>query len=531
MSSADTPIQNGSYQSQSNEADEPQLENGIDEKMARLELEKTDHNDTTQLAVNMQRRCQMLLEELAKFQAHLRELKKETRVEVRVFKGGLQSEMKSIDKLAKANPESPRTKHGLRSSNFQFYASVWSTAKTCTSIIGLLKKFYWPPSQKHLSVTGDSQVPLAIRKENHALVDIVSQDGLEWIKVSSVTEKRIIWDLAKAGWVGSDSESDDGLDPIDDDDEPEGLLKQVEALIKASRATLVRNRHPKIKLILPRIRSTPDSKDVSNIISKIRDLGVAVYTSDEISEPPPLDEAILRMAAERFNTFSETLNIDCTILLAFASDLSHGRVEPEHWHNKAISRQIDTEAKDQLLPNNLWPACGSKKMVCTRHAAVRMQEIVETIGTETERKRTKLLMSEDPSRSPEDILVEFQSLTDYPVPKDWALPIQIVDVDIPSIMTSLPPVAEKVAETLTLINQYVFLYGWSNDLTTVSSNGSVAKGMENIIEMHREDETTLGPDVWLSQSSRSLVGKEKHRRGFSEKGLSEGYGNGDTDAS
>ncbi|KAH7342715.1 hypothetical protein BKA65DRAFT_526759 [Rhexocercosporidium sp. MPI-PUGE-AT-0058] len=479
----------------------------------------------------MQRRCQILLEELGQFQAHLRELKKETRVEVKGFKGGLQAEMKSLHKLAKADPDQPKTKHGLRSSNLLFYSSVWSTAKTCTSVVGLGKKFYWPPSKETSSTNGKSDASDITRKQNHALVDVISQDGLEWIKVSSITEKRIIWDLAKAGWVDSDDDSDDGLDPIDDDDEPEGLLKQVEALIKASRATFVRNRHPRIVLILPRISSVPASKEVGNILSKIRDLGVLVQTSDEIPSPPPLAAAILKMAAERFNTFSEVLNIDCTILLAFASDLSHGRVEPEDWHNKAISRQIEMEAEDQLLPNSLWPACGSKKMVCTRDAAVRMQEIVETIGTENEKRRALLLLNLDSSRPREEILAEFQTLTDYRVPKYWALPIQVVDVDIPTIMAALPPVAENVASNLTPINQSVFLYGWANDLTTLSSNGSVAKGMEAIIEANRADEATLGPDVWLSQSSRSLVGKEKQRRGYSEKETSGGFVDGNGHAS
>ncbi|KAK0128581.1 hypothetical protein ONS95_000545 [Cadophora gregata] len=515
MASTDTSIQDGSSDAQSHEADTPQTSE-LDEKMADLDIEVTD--GTKELAFDMQRRCQTLLEELKQFQTHLRELKKETKVEIKIFKNNIHAELRCLNKLAEADPDVPKTKHGLRSSNLLFYSSVWSTAKTCTSVIALGKKFYWPASKDDKPRT---VAETSTRKKKHALVDVVCQDGLQWIKVSSVTEKRIIWDLAKAGWVDSDEESDDGLDPIDDDDEPEGLLKQVEALIKASKANVVRNRHPKIVLILPRIKAAPDAKEVGQILSKIRDLGVVVQTSEMITEPPPLSEAIRNMAAERFGSFSDVLNVDCTILLAFASDLSHGRVESEDWHNKAISRQIEMEAEDQLLPSSLWPACGSKAMVCTRHAAVRMQEIVETIGTENEKKRADLLLNLDSPRSREELLAEFQALTDYTVPQEWALPIQVVDVDIPEIMTNLPPVAEKVAKILTPINASVFLYAWANDLTTLSSNASVAKGMEFVIEANRTDDKTLGPDVWLSPSSRSLVGKEKQRRGYSEKEGSE----------
>jgi hypothetical protein len=351
-----------------------------------------------------------------------------------------------------------------------------------------------------------------------ATVDIVSQDGLEWIKVSSVTEKRIIWDLTRAGWVGdSSSDEDDEMDQAaaDEDDEP-GLIKQIEALVKASRVTRIRYRHPTVRLILPRIKAIPDSKEVGNVLQQIRDLGVIVQTSEEVpSQYPPLSLVVERMALDRFESFSEVLNIDCTILLAFASDLSHGRVESEDWHLKAISRQIEMESEDQLLPSNLWPACVGREMVCTREAAIRMQEIVEIIGTDTEKKRVALLLdtNTEVKLTREVRLQEFQKLSDYTVPLDWALPIKVVEIDIPSITSRLPPVAAKVAENLTAINQSVFLYGWASGRTTISSNGTVAKDIESTIEANRVDEETLGPDIWLSASSRSLVGKEKERRG------------------
>jgi hypothetical protein len=216
------------------------------------------------------------------------------------------------------------------------------------------------------------------RRTYSAVVDIVSQDGLEWVKVSSITEKRIIWDLAKAGWVG-ESSSEESEDPEDDDD-PQGLLKQVEALVKASQATRVRYQNPKIRLVLPKIKAQPDAREVANVLRKISNLGVTIQTAEHVpSEFPAVAEVLDRLAADRFESFSETLNMDCTILLAFASDLSHGRVEPEDWHNKAISRQIEMESEDQLLPSSLWPACGNRKLVCTREAAVRMQEIVDII--------------------------------------------------------------------------------------------------------------------------------------------------------
>ena len=98
-----------------------------------------------------------------------------------------------------------------------------------------------------------------------------------------------------------------------------------------------------------------------------------MQTAEDVPKVSPQVSVVLKqLTADRFESFSEVLNIDCTILLAFASDLSHGRVEPEDWHNKAISRQIEMENNEQLLPSSLLPACGSREMVCTREAAVRM---------------------------------------------------------------------------------------------------------------------------------------------------------------
>lgn len=355
---------------------------------------------------------------------------------------------------------------------------------------------------------------------NGALVDIVAQDGLEWIKVSSVTEKRIIWDLAKAGWVGSDSDdSEDENAQEDDDDDPQGLLKQAEMLVKASNASVIRYRYPSIRLVLPRIPSQPESKEVRKVLQQIRDLGITIQASDEISDAPiPLDDVLHKIAAERHAYFTDTLNIDCTILLAFVSDLSHGRVMPEHWHNKAISRQIEMESEDQLLPNSLWPICGSRRMVCTREAAVRMQEIVDILGTETERKRSDLLLYAD-GLSKEELGEEFQKLSGYKIPSKWALPIEVVDMDLKTSLSKLPPGAAQVAELLTPINQSVFIYGWETGLTTISSNGIVAKEIESTIEENRVDDEMRGPDIWLSPSSRSLVGKEKQRRGFTGLGM------------
>ncbi len=55
--------------------------------------------ETVQHAIEMQQRCRLLLQELEQFSDYLREQKRENAVEFRTFKGGLQSEMKLLDKV------------------------------------------------------------------------------------------------------------------------------------------------------------------------------------------------------------------------------------------------------------------------------------------------------------------------------------------------------------------------------------------------------------------------------------------------
>ena len=76
----------------------PQTEDGIHQELSNLSISNSG-GETRRLAEDMQRRCKSLLEELQQFQLLLKGLKKETRVEIKGFKGGLTAEMKALDKV------------------------------------------------------------------------------------------------------------------------------------------------------------------------------------------------------------------------------------------------------------------------------------------------------------------------------------------------------------------------------------------------------------------------------------------------
>lgn len=209
-----------------------------------------------------------------------------------------------------------------------------------------------------------------------------------------------------------------------------------------------------------------------------------------------------------FASFTSTLNIDCTILLALVSDFSHCSVSAEPWFHRALKRQLEIEDEENLLPNLLYPALADRKLVCTDEAARRMREIVDTIGTIGEKQRTKLFMG-DTALSASDLRKELESLSRFEVPASLLLPIVTqVPEETP---TTLPPSAKAVKDQLTSINKSVFLHGWTGGITTVTSNRTVVKQIENILAKEASDEKEW-PLIWLCPTARSLVGKEKGRR-------------------
>jgi hypothetical protein len=255
---------------------------------------------------------------------------------------------------------------------------------------------------------------------------------------------------------------------------------------------------------------------VDELIKQIETLGIKVQTSEGLPDVVPISAALPRMAVDSFAGFSSTLNVDCTILLALVSDLSHSRVQVEDWHHRAILRQIEMENENQLLPNSLWPAMGSRPLVCAGEAAKRMHEIVDLIGTQSEKQRRDCLMEVEYTThwSKEQRIRGFQELSAYSIPLDWNIPIKVVEIDTALMQQQLPPAAEQVSKLLSPINRSVFLYGWATGRTTISSNRTVAKEIEGTIESHRLAEDDAGPDIWLCPTARSLVGKEKTRRNW-----------------
>ncbi|KAL4748365.1 hypothetical protein BDW72DRAFT_154938 [Aspergillus terricola var. indicus] len=542
------------------------------------------------LAQALVTRCRTLLSELDSFKDLLSRTQRNPQiVEVRSLRSNVVSELKTLERLQgqlgearaqchggagepKGNPNAQqaeeinektvvtdttaeetdaesRTIHALRSSNLPFYEAVWTIAKrSCTGLVAFGKRFYWDSEGERTTGKDGENKKAKDKNKRSVFVDIVADDGEEWVKVSTISETRLLFEMAKKGWeadsdVDSDGEErtvlqnhdcgDDSDDDDDDDDEIE-LLKLAGDMRKTANIVRVHYRRPRLRFVLPKVEEG-SNPEIDDLLKSIRGYGVVVncgedaFTSHPCTTKPKGDnpvvqgsvdsvqEEIRNLLPNRFKRFTSTLNVDCTLLLAIVSDLSHCKdIATSPQHHKAINRQIEIERERPLLSAELWPAMESHQLLCTSDAAKRMREIVETIGTETERKRMTILMGDPPFTNAESasLVTELQNLSDYQVPPRLSLPIRVVDASaaIKLEKSKLPPIAHKVEEILSDINASVFMYGWVSGIMTITSNRTVVKQIETMIEGHRDDEDMKGPLIWVCDTARSLIGKEKGRK-------------------
>ncbi|RMZ71398.1 Aspartate aminotransferase [Pyrenophora seminiperda CCB06] len=452
-------------------------------------------------------------------------------VEYRNLRNDMRNELAFLTKLAGSTMDEEKARHYIVSSNLLYYEALWSAAKRSSGLQGFRKYFFWARhtmpagkgASKGLGLAKGSQVKS--KAKTAALVDIVAEEGMEWIRVSTVSEKRLLFDLAKLGWMNdSDSDSDeedepattrpeDAEDDEDDDEDQVDVVRNARDLARAARANPIRGRPPKVRFVLTRI-SSGQTPAIDTIISKIRATGATVQCGAAIPPPLPIDQVLPRLLIDQSRALSETLNIDCTILLALISDISHKPCEILDWYPVEVRMQINEEKEEHLLPSHLYPAIGGHSMVCTREAADQMKLIVETLATDTEKARADILLGQGgcAAKTPEELVVEWTSLSDYPPPPNFALPIKIEFVNPDTITDNLPAVAREIAAQLGPLNKSIFLHGWASGLTTLSANRGRIRQIETLINEHGLKDGEAGPHIWLCGESRSLIAKHGRRK-------------------
>jgi len=272
------------------------------------EIHTNGHSHPPPTAADLLQRCQTLLSELETFKEYLKSRKQDHQVEIAHFRNTVKSELRTLQRLTSAQEASAQppttskptgsvsededgdagqdadekqqtTQHTVNSSNLPFLENVWGVVKNNTGLQAMQKRFYWQ----------EKGMKRGQKKQNSALVDVVAGDGLQWFKVSLLTNNRLLFDKAKLGWEDAsssededeDEDSDDEAEPkqefgskkdeADDNDVP--LVKMTKDLVRAAREVKIRTRSPRITLVLPKLREG-EVVEIDRILDQLRSLGV-----------------------------------------------------------------------------------------------------------------------------------------------------------------------------------------------------------------------------------------------------------------
>lgn len=447
------------------------------------------------------------------------------------FRSHIEAEKKSLEKefedlnLRQTLPpdavEPPeKSSQVLRCSNVHYFTAVWAVAAQCRAIKAVRNRV----SYKHEG-----------RKRN-VMVDIVAENGEQWVKVSTMKEHRMLLEIAKEGLALEDFNSSDsdverssnscaGGGKIADLSEL-GIMRLAIELKQAAKHTWVHYRHPKIRIIFPNI-SEGKTKQIDLILSAIRSLDVIVECSGSLQSYEQLQNSTTSTASlfhvmappTHHPPLSQMLNLDCSILISLVSDISHctpstlPRSDPASTSTQgynAVQREIEYEGTMPLLPSNVYPILRGRKLACIPEVVNRCQEIVDTMGTESEKKRLGLLLGSQNHTVNENevqqLRVAFQEKSIHEFPDDLQIPIEIQIFDranSPSMIDDLK---------LSNIHKSVFFHGLMRDITTVTSSKLTAREVRQRILKWAEKnnvEQIEGPKVCVSAFSRSLLGKGK----------------------
>lgn len=355
------------------------------------------------------------------------------------------------------------------------------------------------------------------------------------MKVISKTEKRLLHELAEAGWdwgledEDSDSEEDDTA--LFEDVE---LLRTAKSLVRAARTNWYQYKHPRVRFVFTRIREGHD-KEIDRLIKKLRlvggdDIHVDFHFagSDWVtSKSPDIDTAIANLLPQ-IGDITDPVLLDTSVLIALVSDISHTRVEPQVYHESDVLGQIQAEASGlPFLWGTAYPLIRGRKLICTKEAVQQFKNINETIGSSTEVERARLLLN--------GLREDFQRVSSHPVPEDLMLPVQVLydqDTELSAADLvqngALLPVALEVQKHLYLPeNQGTHLYGWVAGLTVITGNRALANKIVQTIEQGLERENNNrdyenGPRICALPQNRALATKGpslKKARKLAKKGL------------
>lgn len=367
-------------------------------------------------------------------------------------------------------------------------------------------------------------------------IDAVVENGTEWLKVSTMTEKKLIYQMAQEGWHPDDSSDGEDSEASDGEDSGIGIVKTIGQLVTAARLNRCGTRIPRIRLVLPHLVSGQVDA-IDKILARTRSLGISkkhrgnveilVDCADSCflqSPIPSLENAFSNMFRDtNLNRLTPVLNLELTVILSLVSDIAHAEIEPREWYSRQTLSHIEDEKHAPgVRLQTVYSALRGRRLECTQEVAQEVRNVVEDLATETTKARTLLFFGRESMRDGFDtprkyraahsngngngvaecdsgdehagrteLVSRLRELSKYPVPEDLQLPIQIVGEDefrhrdYAALIEAgkLPPVAEKVWTKLDRsYNRSCHLWGWLQDITTISANNLNTRLIDAIVD-------------------------------------------------
>ncbi|EJU01453.1 hypothetical protein DACRYDRAFT_108003 [Dacryopinax primogenitus] len=385
---------------------------------------------------------------------------------LKFFEGSVRREIETFDKSLANEHRSLST----FSTNAQYFLAVWREVLRA------------PPSI--LSIGKNVNIPRSNGRDKPSVkVDIIADDGRQWIRVNTIKNSRLLAELREIDSYISEDESEEeqgdastsrafaATRPATEVDN--SILRMARDLLTgAANNPLPGGKEiPRIQICLTRLEIGSGENDVldsrvQQTVDKLRTMGVTV----QLGEWPPAEseDALCLLPNELRPT--RKINLDLSLLIALISDLTHAplpqsaveadsrfRSPVRPWkernrpissqldeddedsdfgdHSRALSAQLEQEMKDGLLEDMrdiLFPTCtpssdAAVEFWTTKEAMQRCLSIVTKIGGPGERRRAAALFITDSTVNDPDKNAFWQG-SRHPVGYLPGLPVRTSDV-------------------------------------------------------------------------------------------------------
>ncbi|KZT54484.1 hypothetical protein CALCODRAFT_438609 [Calocera cornea HHB12733] len=400
---------------------------------------------------------------------------------LKFFEGSVRREIETFDKFLSNEHRSVST----FSTNAPYYLAVWKEV------------LHAPPPI--LSIGRNFSLPkLNGRAKPSVKVDVVADEGRQWIRVNTIKNARLLAELRERDSYVSEDESSD-----EDQGEPSTssafvatrpaaeldntILRMARDLLAASASNPLPGgkETPRIYLRLTRLELGSDlDPRIHETIEKLHSMGVSVEVGERTGSDS-FDTAFCLLPTELQPT--RKINLDLSLLIALISDLTHsplptspievaGRFRPLARsqkekarpavkqpedddegdygdHSRALFAQLEQEMKRGLLEDMhgvLFPSGTSSdtsdvEFWSTKEAMLRCISIVSKIGGIAERRRAEALFATDLTSHDHD-MSSFWERSRYPATYLPGLPVRISDVSLSAPMPAEPFLA-RLANT------------------------------------------------------------------------------------